>query len=196
MTAHTADDDPRDGWRQNAACLDHPAEWFTGPNAPGDTRRAIDVCTTCPVKQPCLEAALSIESSADLGIWGGTTPATRRRLRQEQACGRVSRRIPPQSFPQLSPRPSPERNPLATSDELQLVEDDNGDFVDRSGRVMVFEIHGDPRYMLMIDDRPRARTTTVKDAAGLAARFLARDSRALRDRVAAAISTEFGRRRS
>jgi hypothetical protein len=43
---------------------------------------------------------------------------------------------------------------------------------DRSGRVVVFEIHGDPPFMLMIDGKPRARTSNVRDAAGLAAQLL------------------------
>ena len=63
MTANTAPDDRRDSWREDAACLDHPAEWFTGPHEPGDTRRAIDVCTSCPVNR---------EIDPDMGA-GGTS---------------------------------------------------------------------------------------------------------------------------
>lgn len=58
---------------------------------------------------------------------------------------------------------------------LELLEDEHGDHVDRTGRVIVFELYGDPPYMLMIDGKPRARTTTVEDAAGLAARFISAD---------------------
>lgn len=83
MTPDRFPDDRGHSRREDAACREHPAEWFTGPHAPGDTRRAIDVCTTCPVRKPCLDAALGIDVSADIGIWGGTTPATRRRLRRE-----------------------------------------------------------------------------------------------------------------
>jgi hypothetical protein len=60
---------------------------------------------------------------------------------------------------------------------LELLEDEHGDHVDRSGRVIVFEIHGDPPFMLMIDGKPRARTSTVRDAAGLAARLLVNPAR-------------------
>jgi WhiB family transcriptional regulator, redox-sensing transcriptional regulator len=168
MTTHTVPDDPDASWRDNAACLDHPAEWFTGPHEPGDTRRAIDVCNTCPVKRPCLDAALAIEVSADLGIWGGTTPTTRRRLRHERARNRVA---PLEGSPPL-PELRPAGNLTTEPDRLRLIEDANGDFIDQSERVIVFRIHGDPPFMLMIDGRPRARTSTVDDAAGLAARFL------------------------
>jgi WhiB family transcriptional regulator, redox-sensing transcriptional regulator len=171
MTAHTVPDDPA-SWRDEAACLEHPAEWFTGPHEPGDTQRAIDVCTTCPVKQPCLDAALEIEVSADLGIWGGTTPTTRRRLRRERARNHVAPRDD-----RHPPEPRPARTLTAEADRLRLVADDHGDFIDQSGRVIVFEIHGDPPFMLMIDGRPRARTSCVDDAAGLAARFLTRAAR-------------------
>jgi WhiB family transcriptional regulator, redox-sensing transcriptional regulator len=172
MTANTVPGDPA-SWRDNAACLEHPAEWFTGPHQPGDTQRAIDVCNTCPVKQPCLHAALEIEVSADLGIWGGTTPTTRRRLRRERARNPVA----PHDDRHPPPEPRPTENLTVQADRLRLFEDDHGDFIDQSGRVIVFKIHGDPPFMLMVDGRPRARTSCLDDAAGLAARFLTRDPR-------------------
>jgi WhiB family transcriptional regulator, redox-sensing transcriptional regulator len=172
VTTGPAPDDPGRSWRDDAACLDHPAEWFTDP-APGDTRRAVDVCNTCPVKRPCLDAALEIEVSADLGIWGGTTPNTRRRLRRERA-GVAS----PRDRAKHVPDRMDQEAALQDSDStLELIEDEHGDHVDRSGRVIVFEIHGDPPFMLMIDGKPRARTSTVRDAAGLAARLLVNPAR-------------------
>ena len=174
MNGLNVPEDLSSGWRDEAACLEHPAEWFTGPHEPGDTQRAIDVCNTCPVKQPCLDAALAIEVSADLGIWGGTTPTTRRRIRRERARDRMASRDERPSLPNLQPA----ENLPAEADRLRLIEDDHGDFIDQSGRVIVFRIHGDPPFMLMIDGRPRARTSTVADAAGLAERFLTRAARA------------------
>jgi hypothetical protein len=169
MTTRPAPDDPDRSWRDNAACLDHPAGWFTDP-LPGDTRRAIDVCNTCPVKRPCLEAALEIEVSADLGIWGGTTPTTRRRIRRGQIqmdeALRADQAEPTADIGEACIR----------SGALELHQDQHGDHIDVSRRVIVFEIHGEPPYMLMIDGKPRARTSTVSDAAGLAARFLRRDA--------------------
>lgn len=173
QTANTAPDEPRDSWREDAACLDHPAEWFTGPHEPGDTRRAIDVCTTCPVKQPCLEAALQIEVSADLGVWGGTTPAARRRLRGRQtdtdtAPSTRRRSVAKQERAEVAQTPS---------NALILFEDEHGDHVDGTGRVIVFEVHGEPPYMVMVDGKPRARTFDVDDAAALAGRLLAAEAR-------------------
>ena len=174
MTTDPLRSDPVGSWRDEAACLEHPAEWFTGPHTPGDTRRAIDVCNTCPVKQPCLEAALRIEVSADLGIWGGTTPTGRRRIRQEHTGDRSAIH----STPRALAGPPPVDNPSTRAGELELLRDENGDYVDRTGRVIVFKIHGEPPYMLMIDGQPRARTTSVTDATGLAARFIAAAGRA------------------
>ena len=169
MTADAFRHDPDSSWRDDAACLEHPTEWFTGPHEPGDTRRAIEVCTTCPVRQPCLEAALEIEVTADLGIWGATTPATRRRLRREQAqLGAAKDTTAP-----FDQRGDVEISAL----RLELFENEHGDHLDRTGRVIVFELHGEPPYMLMIDGKPRARTSTVRDAAGLAARFIANTRR-------------------
>jgi hypothetical protein len=170
MTTRPAPDDPDRSWRDNAACLDHPAGWFTDP-LPGDTRRAIDVCNTCPVKRPCLEAALEIEVSADLGIWGGTTPTTRRRIRRGQIqmdeALRADQAEPTADIGEACIR----------SGALELHQDQHGDHIDVSRRVIVFEIHGEPPYMLMIDGKPRARTATVQDAAALAHRFLQAEQR-------------------
>ena len=166
MGSHAADDS---AWRDDAACIGADFRIFTDPRPDtGDARRAVELCQACPVKQPCLDTALKIETPADVGIWGGTTAQARRRLRRERHRAAVHA----DGRPLVRQRPL---EPLAAKTEgLHLVEDDNGDFVDRSGRVIVFEIHGDPPFMLMIDRRPRARTQTVDDAAGLAAQLLAK----------------------
>jgi hypothetical protein len=62
--------------------------------------------------------------------------------------------------------------------KLELHEDEHGDHVDQTGRGIIFEIHGEPPYMIMIDGETRAWTTTVDDAASLATRFLAADGHA------------------
>jgi WhiB family transcriptional regulator, redox-sensing transcriptional regulator len=192
MTANSVPDDPRYSWRDDAACLEHPAEWFTGPHQPGDTKRAIDVCDTCPVKQPCLETALQIEVTADLGIWGGTTQSARQRIRRERAHKRVAlqaqRRTPPPTVPS--------ERPEAATDGLRLVQDDHGDFVDQSGRVIVFEVHGDPPLMVMVDGKPRARATTLDEAAGFAARHLTPTTGPVDLRVTVAAPLDVSRRRS
>lgn len=43
------------------------------------TRAAIDICATCPVQADCL--AYALRTGEDDGIWGGTTPKQRRRMR-------------------------------------------------------------------------------------------------------------------
>ncbi|UCG41060.1 MAG: WhiB family transcriptional regulator [Acidimicrobiia bacterium] len=74
------DDDQ--AWRLEAACADLTSEEFflAGDDLEG-MRRAQAVCAGCPVKAECLEFALA--SNQSLGIWGGTTPNERRRLRRE-----------------------------------------------------------------------------------------------------------------
>lgn len=46
-----------------------------GPNG-ADAAKA--VCAGCPVRVECLEHAL--EAQEEYGVWGGTTPAERRRM--------------------------------------------------------------------------------------------------------------------
>ena len=182
MTANTAPNDPRNSWRDDAACVEYPAEWFTGPHEPGDTQRAIDVCTTCPVKQPCLEAALSIEVSADLGIWGGTTPAARRRIRRSAiAVDGALTHGGERTGTDPRPRPLPAEIPDSTAEVhaaglVDLHPDKCGDLVDSSGRVIVFEIHGSPPYMVMVDGRPRRRVDSLDEATRVVNDLLSRDA--------------------
>ncbi len=69
-------------WRMDAACSDLSSDSFflAGEDLEG-MRRAQKICATCPVKVECLEFALGTNQT--LGIWGGTTPNERRRLRRE-----------------------------------------------------------------------------------------------------------------
>jgi WhiB family redox-sensing transcriptional regulator len=73
-------------WAQRALCAHaDPDAWF-----PGKGQRAMAatrIYIRCPVRPQCLDYALS---GADTwggiatGIWGGTTPAERDRLRQQR----------------------------------------------------------------------------------------------------------------
>jgi hypothetical protein len=54
---------------------------------------------------------------------------------------------------------------VRTDARVGLYPDKCEDFVDSSGRVIVFEIHGYPRYMVMIDGRPRQRVESLDEAA-------------------------------
>lgn len=67
-------------WTDQAACRDHDPELFfpvseTGPGA-RQAERAKAVCATCPVRQQCLDFAVS--NGLGHGIFGGMTPSERR----------------------------------------------------------------------------------------------------------------------
>lgn len=68
------------GWRHRGSCRTHPDPdlWFSGENTPGQ-RQAAAICRDCPVARPCLAYALAVPGLH--GIWGGTTPRQRTRLR-------------------------------------------------------------------------------------------------------------------
>jgi WhiB family redox-sensing transcriptional regulator len=69
-----------DSWRRQALCAGHPdrGAWFSDDRAAA--QRAKAVCRACPVRSECLSFALS--TGPHDGIWGGTTPYERRRLRR------------------------------------------------------------------------------------------------------------------
>ncbi len=46
--------------------------------------RADQLCASCSVRQECLETALS-DANTTVGLWGGTTPTGRRRMRRARA---------------------------------------------------------------------------------------------------------------
>ena len=63
------------GWRYRAACRGTDLSVFF----PGRAEPARQVCAGCPVRQPCLDYALS--HAITYGIWGGLTERDRRPLR-------------------------------------------------------------------------------------------------------------------
>ena len=68
-------------WRDDAACRDtNPDLFFPGDNDTVTARHAKRICSTCPVRQQCLDAHLW----EDHGIFGGTSPQERRKLRRGQ----------------------------------------------------------------------------------------------------------------
>jgi len=67
-----------DSWRSLAACRGRTEVMF--PDRPQGTNAidflpALTVCDACPVVEPCREAG----AGEAYGVWGGTTPAGRRR---------------------------------------------------------------------------------------------------------------------
>lgn len=69
-------DDPK--WRQQAMCKSSDPSLFILERGE-DVRPALAVCSTCPVKEPCLRYALD---NNEAGVWGGTTGKQRRRMRR------------------------------------------------------------------------------------------------------------------
>lgn len=70
-------------WIENALCRTHPEPDLWYPDNPGRSNehfRAIAICRTCPVRENCLEHALSNDERT--GIWGGYGERRRRKLRR------------------------------------------------------------------------------------------------------------------
>ena len=64
-------------WMVLGSCrVERPAVFFPSDGVGVDVARRI--CATCPVKEPCLEYALT--ERIDHGVWGGASERERRRL--------------------------------------------------------------------------------------------------------------------
>jgi hypothetical protein len=67
-----------------------PDDWYpvsaSAEDARDEAADAIAVCAACPVRAECLELAVRNWSVGQHGVWGGTVPADRERLRS----GRVA----------------------------------------------------------------------------------------------------------
>lgn len=70
--------DRRHTWRHHAACKRAEASIFFSDND-ADAALAVRICHSCPVRIPCLEHALDTDQR--YGVWGGTRPIHRDRLR-------------------------------------------------------------------------------------------------------------------
>jgi WhiB family redox-sensing transcriptional regulator len=69
-------------WTDRAACRGTDTEIFFPANA-DEEAEALSICATCPVRAQCLDYA--VRNRETYGIWGGTTPEQRRRMRRERA---------------------------------------------------------------------------------------------------------------
>lgn len=81
MTRIAKTTDVENPWR-NARCREDwvdPEIFDPESRSPWQIELAKTVCRGCPIEQPCLAWALKHE---DYLVWGGTTPAERRDLRQ------------------------------------------------------------------------------------------------------------------
>lgn len=72
---------PDPAWADHGACRTHPDPdlWFADGHSKTRQRKAIAICRTCPVRAACLAHALTVRGLD--GIWAGTTPNQRTRLR-------------------------------------------------------------------------------------------------------------------
>jgi WhiB family transcriptional regulator, redox-sensing transcriptional regulator len=67
-------------WMRDAACADHdPNDWFPERGDRAPSARAKQVCAQCLVRAECL--AFAVREPMRDGIWGGHSPAERRRLK-------------------------------------------------------------------------------------------------------------------
>jgi WhiB family redox-sensing transcriptional regulator len=64
-------------WRQYARCLGADPDIFY-PVAEDAGLAAKAICAVCPVREPCLEYAVTAREKE--GVWGGRTEKERRRL--------------------------------------------------------------------------------------------------------------------
>ncbi|THG30729.1 WhiB family transcriptional regulator [Naasia lichenicola] len=73
------DDSDQLAWQADSLCAQTDPEAFF-PEKGGSTREAKKICTSCEVKQQCLEYAL--QNDERFGIWGGLSERERRKLRK------------------------------------------------------------------------------------------------------------------
>ena len=73
------DDENELAWQTDSLCAQTDPEAFF-PEKGGSTRDAKKICTSCEVRNQCLEYAL--ENDERFGIWGGLSERERRKLRK------------------------------------------------------------------------------------------------------------------
>lgn len=74
-------------WMDQAACKDQPSEKFFDHK---QMHLGVKVCMGCSVKETCLRWRIDTVDpwDTDYGVWGGTTPAERDRIKQLMREGR------------------------------------------------------------------------------------------------------------
>jgi WhiB family transcriptional regulator, redox-sensing transcriptional regulator len=78
------EDDGRQAWLDQAACRDHdPEQFFPESGEQTKAAEAKAICAGCQVRNQCLELAVNAAGGVDQdhGVFGGTLPAERSRLR-------------------------------------------------------------------------------------------------------------------
>lgn len=72
-------------WKDDAACRDEDQDLFFPESEIYIDPTTLAICAACPVREPCLEYALV--NNEEYGIWGGTSPYQRRRIRRMRRRG-------------------------------------------------------------------------------------------------------------
>lgn len=150
-------------WLADAACRDLDPQPFIDPHNDNDITKALNVCASCKVRQPCRDVALAHHPRADVGIWGGTTAADRRHIRRNPANAATP--------PYKTATPTKQAGRPQTPDKRQVTRTADGDYTDAAGRTIITKLPtGD--WMTLIDNRPIARTDTLHKGQEAAAQIL------------------------
>ena len=73
--------EPDTGWRESAACSGVDSDtFFPASEEESAAQSAKKICSGCPVRDACLQYALSTNQTS--GVWGGLDAGERRRLRR------------------------------------------------------------------------------------------------------------------
>lgn len=91
---NTPESGPAGGWSARAACRGMDTElFFPSKGNVQQVQEAKAVCYGCPVREDCLEEALSFEGNKDFGILGGLDEVERSaiRRRRQRAAMRMAR---------------------------------------------------------------------------------------------------------
>ena len=161
-------------WLSQAACRDEPSNRFIDPADDSELRAALTTCQRCPVREPCLDTALSHRVEVDVGIWGGTTEAQRREIRRGRLKPEVARAGDEHQTPSCSEAASrepsqtrtrrPREIPRLAAPEVTVARNGDGDYGSADGRVLIFRIRGDLPWALAIDDQIIGASRTVTQA--------------------------------
>lgn len=192
-------------WVDQAACRDEPSHRFVDPTDDDEVRTALSICQRCPVRQPCLDTALTHRVEADVGIWGGTTPGQRRQLRRDRrqsgpalnGNGRQAANPLPASSCDTPPTrtPQPARVRRLAAPEVTVARDKYGDYASADGRVLIFRIQGALPWVLAIDDQIIGASRTVTEARRTAWMTLHQAARPIGDELQPAVARAHGQRR-
>lgn len=72
----------RPAWMSDALCRERPDVSFF-PKRGEDASAAKAVCAACLVRAECLDFAMRRDDLGSHGVWGGTSPRERARLRRQ-----------------------------------------------------------------------------------------------------------------